>query len=217
MIFDSPNRDAINSSVYGASDVQLGRGAYGVVIRAIYKNRQVAVKIIEKANVFKFNSLKRESNILDLDHRNIIRVIKIVNCRTYGAMIMETFSGRTLQTVLNTFSIDLIHRLHILSDIASALNYCHSMNVIHCDVKPQNVFVAVGAKLTENRTYICKLFDFGCSIGRKHSDQCEPICVSPQSLHIVLTYASIRRERIFIPLQSYCRIYGQRAPPIFSH
>lgn len=184
VIFDTPNRDAINQNVFGESDVLLGRGAYGVVIRAVYKKRDVAVKIIEKANVFKFKSLKRERNILGLDHRHIIKLLKIVTCETYGALIMERFTGKPLQTVLNTCRIDLIHRLYILSDIASALNFCHNFQIIHCDVKPQNIFVAVGTKM-ENRSYTCKLFDFGCSM--RLSDPYEPICVSRFLLSASLT------------------------------
>lgn len=154
----------------------LGRGAYGIVIRALYKKRNVAVKIIEKANDFKFNSLKRESNILDLEHENIIKIMKIVYCKTYGALIMERFEGKTLQNVLNTCRIDLIHRLFVLSDISSALSYCHSMGIIHCDVKPQNIFIAVGGK--SERAYICKLFDFGCSLHVRDCTPYESVCVS---------------------------------------
>lgn len=149
----------------------LGRGAYGVVLRASYKKRNVAVKILEKSSATKYESLKREANVLNLFHRNIVRILKIVESKTstYGAVIMERFDGRSLQEVLDHHKIDLIHRFHILSDIASALVCCHKHGIIHSDLKPQNVLVAVNVQTNNGRAYLCKLFDFGCSL--KSSDE----------------------------------------------
>lgn len=160
--FDSPFRDSINitQKIHGDDKLVLGRGAYGTVIRASYRKQQVAVKILEKSNCTKYQSLRRESNIIDLHHENVIGVLKIVDCRSYGAVIMQRFEGKCLQYILDRDKIDLIHRLSILSDIASALMFCHENRIVHADVKPQNILVAVAPA----RGYLCKLFDFGCSV-----------------------------------------------------
>jgi serine/threonine protein kinase len=141
----------------------LGRGSYGIVLRASYKKRDVAVKILDKSNNIKYKSLKHEANIINLDHENIIRILKIVDCKEYGAIIMERFDGKCLQNALENHKIDLIHRLYMLWDISKALVFCHSHGIIHADLKPQNVLVAVNVKTAEERGYMCKLFDFGCS------------------------------------------------------
>lgn len=160
----------------------LGRGAYGIVLRAKYKRSNVAVKILEKANYIKYSSLKKESNIMNLHHENIIKILKIVDCKTHGAVIMERFEGKSLQFVLNQYQVDLVHRLWILTDIARALVCCHENNIVHLDVKPQNVFVAV--KKAENnvggRSFICKLFDFGSSLFEDdfHDDTYDHFAVS---------------------------------------
>lgn len=122
------------------------------------------MKILDKSNCVKYQSLKNEANILHLDHENIIRIMKIVDCKTYGAVIMELFNGNCLQTVMDTNSIDLIHRLYMLTDIANALKFCHENSIVHSDLKPQNVLVAVNLKANDDRGYMCKLFDFGCSM-----------------------------------------------------
>jgi eukaryotic-like serine/threonine-protein kinase len=55
---------------------------------------------------------------------------------------------------LNPATVPLEQLLSILRDIASALEYCHSMKVIHQDVKPSNVYVDKGRGF---------LADFGAS------------------------------------------------------
>lgn len=142
----------------------LGRGAYGIVVRGNYKQRKVAVKILDKSNSTKYHSLLLEANIQNLCHENIIRILKIVDCTTYGAIIMERFEGKCLQHCLDRFRVDLVHRLHVMSDISSALVFCHENKIVHLDLKPQNVFVAVQSTTVNGRAYVCKLFDFGCSL-----------------------------------------------------
>lgn len=80
---------------------------------------------------------------------------------------MELFEGKCLQYNLDHFKIDLIHRLHILSDVANAIAFCHNNEIIHADLKPQNILVALKSRanveLHHKRRYVCKLLDFGCS------------------------------------------------------
>lgn len=151
----------------------LGRGSYGTVLRAIYKKLNVAVKILKKS-CSTYKSLKQEANILGLKQENVIEILKIVECNTYGAVVMERFEGsKSLQYVLDNHKVDLIHRLHILSDISAGLAFCHQNKIVHLDLKPQNVLVAIDdAKRNNDRLYICKLLDFGCSI--KLDIECDP-------------------------------------------
>lgn len=164
--FDTPKRESFfMSTTADDSDVILGKGSYGIVYNASYKMKKVAVKVISKEDLFKFNSLKRESNILNWRHPNIIRIFKIVDTVDYGAIIMEQFeNSKPLQFILDNCiqqKMNLLHRIYILQDIASALEYCHSHQVCHGDLKPLNIMVVMtNGKL---RNYVCKLFDFGCS------------------------------------------------------
>ena len=126
--FNTPDRNGTMLKICDEDEAILGRGSYGTVVRyisnqssvshffsnfkfrAAYKNKTVAVKIIEKSNVMKYQSLRNEANILHLDHDNIIGIIKIVDCKTYGAIIMELFNGICLQSVMDIYKIELIHR-----------------------------------------------------------------------------------------------------------
>ncbi|KAG4066763.1 hypothetical protein HA402_013399 [Bradysia odoriphaga] len=142
----------------------LGHGSYGRVYKAIYRDQPVAVKIIRKVNDESVASVKRESNILDWNHENIIKILKVSSLDDCFTIIMERFPGSCLQTCLNEImdQIPAWHRLRISMDIINGLRFCHAKHLVHLDVKPQNVFVAVVGDATE-ANYVCKLFDFGCS------------------------------------------------------
>lgn len=110
----------------------------------------------------KYDSIHQEANILKLAHENIVKVLKIIECTTYGAIIMEFSDGKSLQSIMDTCKIDLIHRLHILQDIAAALSFCHGNQIIHLDLKPQNVLISLQPH--GSKPFCCKLSDFGCSV-----------------------------------------------------
>lgn len=99
---------------------------------------------------------------------------------------MERFNGICLQQLLNQMQIPLWHRTKYIQslvylqlnfhysrnvyrisiDVINGLCFCHAKNLVHLDVKPQNVFVAFGgggSSKVSNSNYVCKLFDFGCS------------------------------------------------------
>lgn len=116
--FDTPNRERFLRDEFSqrnsASYTVLGRGSYGVVIKAAYKGQHVAVKIVEKHRKYRcrYDSLRNEANVLNLKHENIVRVLKIISGARYGLVIMERFDGYCLQSVLNRgYEVTVYHRL----------------------------------------------------------------------------------------------------------
>lgn len=176
--FDTPNRERFLRDEYPqhncSSYTVLGRGSYGVVIKAAYKGQHVAVKIVEKHRKYRcrYDSLRNEANVLNLKHENMVRVLKIISGARYGLVIMERFDGHCLQSVLNAgYEVTVYHRLLILCDIINGLCFCHRHHIVHLDVKPQNVIVCVvipgcsaNNRCTAIRNYTCKLCDFGSSM-----------------------------------------------------
>jgi tRNA A-37 threonylcarbamoyl transferase component Bud32 len=71
-------------------------------------------------------------------------------------MVMEFLRGRDLHTAIcNGELTNLQGKLRIALQAARALEYVHSQNVIHRDVKPENLFIASNG--------VVKLMDFGIS------------------------------------------------------
>lgn len=176
--FDTPNRERFLRDDFPqrnrANYTVLGRGSYGVVIKAAYKGQHVAVKIVEKHRKYRcrYDSLRNEANVLGLKHENVVRVLKIISGARYGLVIMERFDGYCLQSVLNRgYEVTIYHRLLILCDIINGLCFCHRQHIVHLDVKPQNVIICVlipgcspNNRCSAIRNYTCKLCDFGSSI-----------------------------------------------------
>ncbi|XP_068147787.1 serine/threonine-protein kinase mos [Drosophila tropicalis] len=151
-----------------SSDHLLGRGSFGSVFRAIYRENCVAVKIIRSHAM---STLPNELHLLNLRHRNIVRLLKVESTQKDGLLIMECPKGHTLQHILDRLPLPLMHRVIITLDVLAALRYCHSHNILHLDVKPANILVALDTRTftvrqlsNYKRNYLCKLCDFGSSM-----------------------------------------------------
>jgi len=147
-----------------AEDIQLdvnnsiGRGAFGVVYKALWKGREVAVKVLglpygkdEKL----LKTFQKEATVLaKLSHDNIVEFYGACIREGNVFLVEEYMSHGSLHDALYKHKIVLSHKrvVQIAIDIASALSYLHP-RLVHCDLKPRNIL------LDEEGT--CKVADFG--------------------------------------------------------
>ena len=98
--------------------------------------------------------------------------------------------------------------VHVLSNMASGLCYCHNRDVVHRDVKPENFMFASGAAESD-----VKLIDFGISRTLKPGQQYRRPPRSPAGLlgraspHAVQVASNCARQEFpsnphAVPLQS---------------
>jgi formylglycine-generating enzyme required for sulfatase activity len=101
--------------------------------------------------------LKKEFLIMsNLEHNNIVKVLSYENNKDIGyCIVMEFIDGITLSEFLNK-DISYSIKKKILNELLSALSYIHSKQVIHRDLKPDNILI------TYNGNNL-KLIDFGLS------------------------------------------------------
>ncbi|EGC35966.1 hypothetical protein DICPUDRAFT_91930 [Dictyostelium purpureum] len=146
---------------FGTDDI-MAVGASGKVYKGRYRNKDVAIKVYSTEN-FCFNTeeFDREITIMSLidsDHPNFTRF--------YGAnkqnpkylfMVSEYVQGGSLRDLLLNKDKPLTYftQLSIALDIANAMQYLHSIGVIHRDLKSLNVLI------TDD--YSAKVIDFGTS------------------------------------------------------
>jgi calcium-dependent protein kinase len=141
----------------------IGQGAYGKVIKVQDKySKQIrAWKIQEKNKISKadMDMIRNEIEILRItDHPNIVRVYEFSEDDENFNIIMEYWEGGELLEYIcksGTFTEGMACK--ILKQILSALSYLHSQNIIHSDVKAENImFVNKNAEDLH-----VKIIDFG--------------------------------------------------------
>ena len=100
-------------------------------------------------------------SLAKLQHPNIVDVITAGVTSDAVKMpfyVMERLIGQNLRVVLEKKSaLDLTHAYRIAIDVADALEHAHENNLVHRDVKPENIFLHRNA----NGTTTTKLLDFG--------------------------------------------------------
>jgi predicted Ser/Thr protein kinase len=141
---------------------ELGKGAMGKVYRAQDPNigRVVALKTMRidvhgSDDVEILRRFKHEAKLAGvLNHGNIVTIYDAGEQDGVFYMAMEYLEGNTLQTLLHnhrTLSADRI--VEVARQVCAGLDYAHSHNVIHRDVKPANIMIT-----NEN---VVKIMDFG--------------------------------------------------------
>ncbi|XP_031130796.1 receptor kinase-like protein Xa21 isoform X2 [Ipomoea triloba] len=126
----------------------LGSGSFGSVYKGILTNgMHVAVKVFRLEHEGSNRSFDSECEVLRcIRHRNLTKVLGSCSNLNFKALLLEYMPNGCLHKWLHSHSyfLDMIQRVSIMIDVASALEYLHygySNPIIHCDLKPSNVLI----------------------------------------------------------------------------
>ena len=109
-------------------------------------NRMVAVKIL-KSDMAENEEIRRrfrdESRaVAQLSHANIVSVYDVSSSGDTEYIVMELIDGITLKQYMERRGqMDWRESLHFIIQIMRALEHAHSRDIIHRDIKPQNIMV----------------------------------------------------------------------------
>jgi serine/threonine protein kinase len=159
-------------------ECMIGAGGFGITYKARQTglNRTVAVKEFfmdgycirhTQAKTVILQSMKEDTfekyrqkfvdearTLAHLKHQGIVEVIEIFDENNTSYMVMPFVEGQTLQKLVETQKpLDYALTVNYLSQIASALGYIHSKNILHRDIKPDNIIITPD--------YHAVLIDFG--------------------------------------------------------
>lgn len=137
----------------------LGRGGMGVVYRARQKslNRFVALKLLapERADDPQFAArFEKEAHALAaLNHSHIVGVYDFGQAGGFYFLLMEFVDGVNLRQLLQTKRLTPKEALGIVPQVCDALQCAHDNNIVHCDIKPENLLI--------DKAGTVKIADFG--------------------------------------------------------
>jgi serine/threonine protein kinase len=138
---------------------KLGEGGMGVVYRAEDSKleRIVALKFLPSNLIGKDEDKKRfireARSTSSLNHPNIMTIYEIDDANDQIFIAMEFLEGETLKNVISKASPDNSRALDIALAVSEGLQAAHSQNIIHRDIKSENVMLS-------DKGHI-KIMDFG--------------------------------------------------------
>ncbi|XP_013794259.1 serine/threonine-protein kinase NIM1-like [Limulus polyphemus] len=140
---------------------ELGSGNFSKVKVASHclTKQKVAAKIIDKSrlDIKTQRMLAREIKSMEsLHHPHIIRLYEVIEALSKVYLIMEYASGGELFHCITSEGRLPEHKAkHLMAQVVSAVNHMHQNNIIHRDIKAENVFFA--------GPNVVKVGDFGFS------------------------------------------------------
>ena len=148
--------------------ISLGEGNYGIVVKAKSKldNLYYAIKRIYKENLNRKHFIRETEILKNLNHENIINFYGFFEEQDSFFLVFEYAQNGSLKDYIKKYRSNFPSNQEIIpfkedfvikvfKDILNGLKYLHSNNILHRDIKPDNIL------LDENMT--AKITDFGIS------------------------------------------------------
>nr|XP_033954501.1 MAP/microtubule affinity-regulating kinase 4 isoform X3 [Pseudochaenichthys georgianus] len=155
----------------------IGKGNFAKVklARHILTGKEVAIKIIDKTqlNPTSLQKLFREVRIMKgLNHPNIVQLFEVIETDKTLYLIMEYASGgEVFDYLVSHGRMKEVEARAKFRQIVSAVNYCHTKNIVHRDLKAENLLLDADANI--------KIADFGFSNEFTLGNKLDTFCGSP--------------------------------------
>lgn len=136
----------------------IGEGSFAQVKAGLHRMTQtlVAIKILKRGTRKDFLVISEIDLMTSLYHNHIIRLLQVVDTKHKTFLVMEYAAKGSLRKLVNKHGpLDEEEARSIFRELCLAVNYIHSQNIAHRDIKAENVLLDWEGHV--------KLSDFGLS------------------------------------------------------
>ena len=140
----------------------IGKGSYATVKLGTHKDtlQKCAIKVYSRKSLediaLKKNVIREIKILKKIDHPNIVRFYEEINGKNNLYIVMEYVRGIALSNHLQSKALkrlDEVESCEIFHQLIYALDYCHTRNITHRDIKLENIQLDL--------QFNVKLIDFG--------------------------------------------------------
>jgi hypothetical protein len=166
---------------------KLGAGGMGTVYLAqqVSLDRQVALKVLSKELASKpafVQRFLREARLMaKLDHPNILRSFDVGEAQGYHYLAMEFVDGGSVESWLKKLGkLSLEDALHLTLACARALEHAHEQNMVHRDIKPDNLLLTGKGVVKLADLGLAKAQDDDLSLTKTGTGAGTPLYMAPE-------------------------------------
>eukprot|EP00811_Abedinium_folium_P030322 NODE_4850_length_1838_cov_13.420807.p1 GENE.NODE_4850_length_1838_cov_13.420807~~NODE_4850_length_1838_cov_13.420807.p1 ORF type:complete len:429 (+),score=130.08 NODE_4850_length_1838_cov_13.420807:43-1329(+) len=155
---------------------KLGRGAYGIVWKAIDKKTREVTALKKCFDAFQ-NATDAQRTFREImflqelnGHENIIRLLNVLKAdNDQDIYLICDYMESDLHAVIRANILEEIHKQYIIYQLLKALKFMHSGQMLHRDIKPSNILL--------NSDCLAKVCDFGLarSVAQVQDDAHNPV------------------------------------------
>lgn len=158
----------------------IGQGSFASVYRGVNRTTRsvVAVKAIVRAKLNRKlqENLEAEISILQsIEHPNVMRLHEVQTTERHVYLVLEYCPGGDLMQVIRAKGAQSEEQTRLyLVQLAHGLKHLRQKNLIHRDLKPQNLLLSAPGPHG-----VLKIGDFGFARYMQQQDLAETLCGSP--------------------------------------
>jgi serine/threonine protein kinase len=166
---------------------KLGQGGMGTVFLAtqVSLDRKVALKTLSpefaKKEDFVKRFLREARSMARLQHPNVVQVYAADSASGVNYAAIEFIDGRSMQGWMNELKqLSVGDALHVTLVCADALKHAHDENMIHRDIKPDNILVTSKGVVKVADFGLAKAVDEDVSMTQSGTGLGTPLYMAPE-------------------------------------